>query len=139
MYPVLPFLDRECNADYKIPGTNVVIDKGSRIYIPMLGLHYDEKYFSKPEEYNPDRFYDKKSYNENGLYYIPFGEGPRICIGERFGMLGSKLGLAYIISHFIIERTPDTPVPVEFQPKAFVLQSKVGLPMKFKEITPQLA
>ncbi|KAJ8951051.1 hypothetical protein NQ318_003747 [Aromia moschata] len=53
---------------------------------------------------------------------------------ERFGMLGAKLGLVHIISQFILERTPDTPVPLEFEPKCFTLQSKVGLPMKFKEI-----
>ncbi|KAJ8951050.1 hypothetical protein NQ318_003746 [Aromia moschata] len=60
MYPVLPFIDRKCDADYKIPGTDVVLDKGTPVVIPMLGLHYDEKYFPKPDEFNPERFTNKK-------------------------------------------------------------------------------
>ncbi|KAJ8937029.1 hypothetical protein NQ314_012112 [Rhamnusium bicolor] len=108
-YPVLPFLDRRCNADYQISGTNIVIEKGMPVYIPMLGLHYDEQYFPEPDKYKPERFSDKNAYNGDGLYYLPFGEGPRICIGERFGVLGTKVGLVHILSEFEIERTPDTP------------------------------
>ncbi|KAJ8976489.1 hypothetical protein NQ317_008464 [Molorchus minor] len=136
-YPVLPFLDRRCNKDYQIPGTNVVIERGMPVLIPMLGLHYDEKYFPEPDKYDPERFADKNSINVNGLYYVPFGEGPRICIGERFGLIGTKVGLVHILSEFVVERTAPTPVPIEFAQKSFILQSKVGIPVKFKEYLPE--
>ncbi|KAJ8918366.1 hypothetical protein NQ315_008060 [Exocentrus adspersus] len=118
-YPVLPFLDRRCNEDYKLPGTDFVIEKGMPVYIPMMGLHYDDHYFPKPEIYDPERFSDKNTFNQKGLYFIPFGEGPRICIGERFGMLGVKVGLSHILSEFVLERIPETPVPIKFEPRSF--------------------
>ncbi|XP_018561043.1 cytochrome P450 6k1-like [Anoplophora glabripennis] len=135
-YPVLPFLDRRCNEDYRIPGTDLIIQEGMPVYIPMMALHYDEKYFPEPEKYDPERFVEKNSHNVNGLYYMPFGEGPRACIGERFGMLGVKIGLSHILSEFVLERSPDTPVPVKFEPKSFILQSTVGLPLTFREYHP---
>ncbi|KAJ8951057.1 hypothetical protein NQ318_003753 [Aromia moschata] len=134
MFPPLPFLDRRCIVDYKIPGTNVVIDKGTPIFIPMMGLHYDEKFFSNPKEYNPERWINKNSYNVNGLYYIPFGDGPRTCIGQRFGTLATKLGLVHIISQFTVESTPDTPQSLEFEPRCFLLKAKEELYLKFKDI-----
>lgn len=82
MYPVLPFLDRMCNENYKVPGTDVVIEKGTPIYIPMFGLHYDPKIFPNPKIYNPERFAEN-TVNTEGLSYIPFGDGPRNCIGEK--------------------------------------------------------
>ncbi|CAG9859383.1 unnamed protein product [Phyllotreta striolata] len=134
-YPVLPFLDRKCSEDYKLPGTDLTIEKGTNIYIPMFGLQYDEQYFPEPEKFDPDRFLDSKKCNANGLVYFPFGEGPRICIGERIGLLSVKLGLISVLTKFEVERCRNTPDPVDFAPKSLVLQSKVGLPMTFKRLT----
>ncbi|KAJ3654762.1 hypothetical protein Zmor_013929 [Zophobas morio] len=132
-YPVLPFLDRRCKEDYQIPDSNVVIEKGTPVFIPMFGLHYDEKYFPDPQKYDPERFSDENIKKVTPFSYIPFGEGPRNCIGERFGMLGTKLGLIHILSEFEVEKTHDTPEPLQFEAKSLVLASKVGLPMKFRK------
>ena len=56
-----------------------------------------------------------------------------IFVGERFGMLGTKLGLIHILSEFEVEKTHDTPEPLQFEAKSLVLASKVGLPMKFRK------
>nr|QLL22071.1 cytochrome P450 [Tribolium confusum] len=130
-YPVLPFLDRTCKQDYKIPNSDVVIEKGTPVFIPMFGLHYDEEFYPNPEKFDPERFSEENIKNITPFSYIPFGEGPRNCIGERFGLLGTKLGLIHILSEFEIEKTSETPVPLQFEPKSFVLASKIGLPMKF--------
>ncbi|KAG5884499.1 hypothetical protein JTB14_034563 [Gonioctena quinquepunctata] len=134
-YPVLPFLDRRCLEDYELPGTDLIIKKGMNVYIPMYGMQLDEKYFPEPQKYNPDRFLNK-NFNTNGLVYMPFGDGPRACIGERFGMLSTKLGLVHVLSKFEVEKCSETPCRVEFEPKSFVLQSKIGLSMRFKDIIP---
>nr|CAI5866501.1 unnamed protein product [Callosobruchus analis] len=137
MYPVLPFLDRRCNTEYKVANSDLVIEKGLPVYIPMFGLHFDEKYFPDPFEYKPERFEKGASaYNQDGIVFLPFGEGPRICIGERFGLLATKLALARILSEFEVVRSMQTPDVVEFDPKSFILQSKIGLPMKVKKLTP---
>lgn len=67
--------------DYKFPDTNLIIKKGTKIYIPFYALHMDEKYFPDPQKYNPERFLDK-TINSDGVYYMPFGAGPRICLGN---------------------------------------------------------
>lgn len=45
-----------------------------------MGLHYDEKYFEDPYKFNPDRFADGS--NDYSSVYMPFGNGPRFCIGK---------------------------------------------------------
>lgn len=57
-----------------------MIEKGTAIYIPLFGLHYDEKYFPNPEQYIPDRHIE--NVNAQKLIHFPFGYGPRACIGE---------------------------------------------------------
>lgn len=79
-YP-FPILNRECTKDYPVPGTKFTIQKGTSIVISLLGLHRDEKFFPNPEQYDPERFSDeRKDYNED--MYLPFGAGPRNCIGK---------------------------------------------------------
>lgn len=78
-YPPIPFLDRKSKTDYKIPGTNIVIKKGTGIYIPTLGIQNDNKYFPNAEKYYPERFIEKP---EDAKMIFSFGFGPRSCIGE---------------------------------------------------------
>ncbi|KAH1021285.1 hypothetical protein HUJ04_010820 [Dendroctonus ponderosae] len=79
-YPVLPFLDRTCLRDYKVENSDLVIEKDLDVYIPMFALHYNPEFFPQPQKYDPQRFADKCKINNEGLYYVPFGDGPRICI-----------------------------------------------------------
>lgn len=80
-YPGLPILNRECTKTYPIPGTKFTIEKGTAIVISLLGIHRDEQFFPEPNRYNPDRFTEEhRAYDED--MYMPFGAGPRNCIGE---------------------------------------------------------
>ena len=80
-YPPLTFLSRLCNKDYTIPETNLVVEKGIQVVIPVLGLHRDPKYFPDPEKFEPERFSDEAKRHRPNYVYLPFGEGQRICIG----------------------------------------------------------
>lgn len=82
LYPPVPTLNRECTIDYKIPGTDVVIEKGTYVLISALGLHTDPDIFPSPYEFNPERFSPENKGNIPSYAYLPFGEGPRNCIGE---------------------------------------------------------
>ncbi|XP_060534367.1 uncharacterized protein LOC132706820 [Cylas formicarius] len=138
-YPVLSFLDRRCTNTYKVPNSDLVIEKGIAILIPLFGLHYDQKYFPNPNEFIPERFEDMNQINKEGYYYLPFGEGPRICIGERFGLLGVKLGAINILKEFKVEKTKDTPIPMVFEPRSLLLQSTVGIPVRISPLDDMLA
>lgn len=81
-YPPVTFLDRKCNADYKISGTNIIVEKGTSIYVPVWAIQNDPIYFPSPQEYIPERY--KENINDSKLVYMPFGYGPRSCIGELF-------------------------------------------------------
>ncbi|KAJ4433074.1 hypothetical protein ANN_15331 [Periplaneta americana] len=133
-YPPLPFLDRIATKDYKIPGTNVVIEKGTSLYISLLGIHMDEEVFPDPDKYDPERFSEEGKRSWNSAYYIPFGEGPRYCIGRRFGMLAAKMGVLTVISNFQVSPCAETPNPLILNPKALLLASKGGIPLKFSKI-----
>lgn len=82
IYPIVPLLNRECTKDYKIPDTNLTIEKGTPIIIPVLGLHRDPNIYDNPMEFIPERFLDSPhgGGKVDGLFYSPFGNGPHNCI-----------------------------------------------------------
>lgn len=90
MYPVLPIIDRIAVNDYKVEETGLVIEKGTPILIPMLGLHYDSNYFTNPATYDPEHFSDFNKSTRNPYVFMPFGIGPRSCIGNDFLLVKNK-------------------------------------------------
>lgn len=80
-YPLLGFLDRKCLNDYKVPGTDLVIPAGTAVYVSLDGLQNDPKYFPDPEKFDPYRFSEERKQEIVPYTYMPFGEGPRNCIG----------------------------------------------------------
>lgn len=78
-YPINPLLFRTATQDYIIPNTNVKIDKGKNVFLPILGLQRDPEIYENPMQFKPERFLDSVNGNGNakGLFYLPFGDGPR--------------------------------------------------------------
>jgi hypothetical protein len=74
-------ISRECTKTYKIPDTDIVLEKGILTVIPILALHHDPKYYPDPERFDPERFSEEEKTKRHHYVYLPFGEGPRICIG----------------------------------------------------------
>ena len=125
---MLGFLNRICVKPYKVPGTDVTIEKGTPVLISTLGLQRDPDYYPDPLKFDPERF--DESGSTVPFSFLPFGEGPRICIGnkikllnphrffffpgKRYGILQAKLGIAALISQFKFSPSPQTPPFVEF-------------------------
>ncbi|XP_051155372.1 probable cytochrome P450 6a14 [Leptopilina boulardi] len=112
-YPILPILNRICLKDYQIPNSNFYIKKGMKIIIPVLGLHNDPNIYPNPEEFRPERFDSDQVAKRNSFAYLPFGEGPRICIGKRFGLLQVKVALIKILTEFKITICEKTEIPLK--------------------------
>lgn len=81
-YPIVPILNRECTKEYKIPNTEMVIEKGTPIVIPLLGIQRDPDVYDEPMKFIPERFLTSSNGNAKakGICYSPFGDGSRICI-----------------------------------------------------------
>lgn len=80
-------LNKICTKEYKLPpckntDEEVTIEVDTPIIIPLYALHNDPKYFPNPEKFDPDRFSESRISEITKGSYIPFGEGPRICVGK---------------------------------------------------------
>jgi cytochrome P450 family 6 len=136
-YPIVPMLNRVCTNGYKFSGTNFEIEKGTQVFIPVLGLHRDPNIYKNPLEFRPERFLNSPngSENTNGLFYLPFGDGPRNCIGARMGKLQTKLGLAKILSKFSFELVDKNWAKreVTFDPRLIVIAPRENVMIKIKK------
>ena len=98
-YPLVPFLERKCCSDYKLPAPTgngtITLPAGTGVYIPVLGLHFDATYFSEPENFDPDRFIEGNKHSRPKYTYLPFGEGPRMCIGKDRQFISPHYNLSF--------------------------------------------
>lgn len=134
-YPPLAFLDRVAGADYKIPDSDLVLEKGTPVYLSMLGVHNDPEYFPDPDKYDPLRFTDENKKKRPACTYFPFGDGPRICIGMRLGLMQSKLGLVKLLSKYEVTPCEATPIPLVLDTRGFATTSLGGLPLNVRKLT----
>ncbi|XP_061729694.1 cytochrome P450 6k1-like [Cydia pomonella] len=104
MHPQVSTLDRVGKEDYKIPGTNYTIEKGTAIYISIYGLHEDPMHFENPRTYDPGRFNKDRVVSDA---YLPFGAGPRMCLGTKIGLLHTKAVVSMILAHYEIHQNPE--------------------------------
>ncbi|XP_015840000.1 probable cytochrome P450 6a14 isoform X2 [Tribolium castaneum] len=124
MYPPVPVLTRKCVKDYKIPDQDVIIQKGTRVFIPVLGIHYDSDLYPNPSQFDPDRFSEEKKKSRHGYAHLPFGEGPRICIGMRFGLMQTKVGLTALLKNYKFSVNSKTQTPLKMKPNSFILAAE---------------
>jgi len=84
LYPAVVRLERKCAQDYRIPETNMVIPKGTYVGIAAAGIHRDEKYYPNPNQFDPERFNAENKAQRHQYAHMPFGHGPRNCIGTYY-------------------------------------------------------
>lgn len=132
MYPPLLILNRECTKDWKIPNTDIVVKRGVQVVIPAFALQRDEKYYPNPDQFVPERFNAENSAGKSFVDrpYMPFGEGPRVCIGIRLGKMQSKVGLVLMLKNYNFDLIGSTLKPLVINPKSFVIAPIGGLPLR---------
>ncbi|KAF7988572.1 hypothetical protein HCN44_001145 [Aphidius gifuensis] len=126
-YPLVPFLTRQCTEAIELGDTGLKIPKGMDIIIPVLGLHRDPNIYPDPHKFDPERFNEKNTAERHPCVYLGFGEGPRICIGLRFGFLQVKIALISLLSKYKFSIAPSTPDLLDFESFSLVLISKSGI------------
>jgi cytochrome P450 family 6 len=140
-YPPAPLTVRECTKDYNLPDANFVVEEGTAVAVPILGIHYDQEYYPNPEEFDPERFNQTNKTLRPRYSFIPFGEGPRYCIGERgrcwgykriirvfpgmsFARMQIKAGLVSLLRSYEFGVSRKTEEPVKIKASSFVLAAK---------------
>nr|CAD7580213.1 unnamed protein product [Timema californicum] len=126
-YPPAPNLYRKCTVPYPIPGTSITLEQGTRVLIPAYAIHHDPEFYPDPEKFNPERFTEENKGSRPSCTYLPFGEGPRICIGVRFGLMQVKVGLATLVRHYRFTACDRTAVPLVLDPRSYVTAAKGGI------------
>ncbi|XP_047998833.1 cytochrome P450 6B7-like [Leguminivora glycinivorella] len=130
IFPSLGYLQRKCVKPYTIPGTDITIDPGVNVIVPVKSLHLDPQFFPDPEEFRPERFHPDNVASIDKYIYLPFGTGPRACIGERLGYMQSLAGLAAVLSRFSVAPSKSTIRKPAVDPTIMSVQSvKGGLPL----------
>ncbi|XP_068622880.1 cytochrome P450 6g1-like [Battus philenor] len=117
---------RKCTRRYTLPGTDVTLDSGVKILIPLEAIHNDPQYFEEPHEFMPERFRPARVAARNKRAYLPFGAGPRYCIGARLGMMQSLVGLAAVLSRSSVRPAPGAPRVLGAHPTSTVVQNLAG-------------
>jgi cytochrome P450 family 6 len=82
MYPPAMTMNRQCTKNYQMPGSDLKLESGTIVTVPIYALHRDPQYWPEPDRFDPERFTEQNKKNRTPYTYMPFGEGPRICIGE---------------------------------------------------------
>jgi cytochrome P450 family 6 len=108
-------------------GGTYEVEVGTPVAIPVYGIHHDPQYFPDPEHYDPERFSEENKNTRHRHSYLPFGDGPRICLGFRFALMQVKAGLATVIRNFEVRSSKRTPNPFLPDPHYFLLAAKGGL------------
>jgi cytochrome P450 len=108
LYPPAAYISREATAQDMVAGEPVRV--GTQVWISPWVLHRHRKYWERPTAFTPDRFTGKLSPWTGGGAFLPFGAGPRICIGATFAMAEAHIMLAMLVSRFRITLDAARPV-----------------------------
>nr|QTM97430.1 Cytochrome P450 [Sitophilus oryzae] len=134
LFPPLMSLSRICNQDYTFKGTNFTLEKGTPVVISIIGLHHDPDLFPDPEKFDPERFSPENKHKIVPYSYMPFGDGPRICIGRRFGLMQAGIGLVRILKDFKVDISSKTKLPLVIKPGGIFIETTEPLYLKLTKL-----
>lgn len=107
LFPPVWAIGRKAVSEDRISG--VVISKGATMFISVYGLHRNPNFWESPLEFLPERFHNKIPNN----IFMPFGKGPRACVGANFGFLEIQIILCLLIKNFKINLVRQEAIEVE--------------------------
>jgi cytochrome P450 len=125
LYPPAPFLSRAAIADDRIG--DLEIPGGSVVTIAPYVLHRHRTLWDEPDAFKPERFLPEQRGNIDRFAYLPFGAGPRVCIGASFALQEAVVVLASIIRAVRLDlKAGHTVMPLH----RITLRPQDGLPMR---------
>nr|WDY85985.1 cytochrome P450 9Z213 [Pagiophloeus tsushimanus] len=133
-------VDRLCTKPYTIEPVNpdekpVHLKVGDILLLPIQGIHRDPEFYPNPYKFDPERFSDENKDNIRPYTYLPFGSGPRNCIGSRFALLECKALFYHLLLNFEIVPTKQTTIPLKLNKGSFNHTAEGGFWLGLKRIT----
>ncbi|MEM7368537.1 MAG: cytochrome P450 [Bacteroidota bacterium] len=125
LFPPAWAIGREAIGPDEIDG--YPIRKKYQILMSSYALHRNPRYWQEPDRFEPDRFSPEKVKERHRFAYLPFGGGPRFCIGNNFALMEMQLVLVMISQRFRIDLVPDHPVKME---PVITLRPMYGMKMR---------
>lgn len=131
-WPPAMMTDRVCNKEiaFIVDGQTITIKEKQQLWIPIYGLHMDAKYFPDPEKFDPERYNEENVGKIVPGSYIPFGIGPRNCIGSRFALLQIKAIIFHLMKHFTFEICEKTIFPLKLGNLTVVPEKGIHLELR---------
>lgn len=100
-----------------------------------MAIHMDPEFYPQPERFDPDRFSADQVRERNPITFLPFGDGPRNCIGVRFGMMQVRIGLVTLLRNFRFLISADrTTHPLVLSKTEFILAPEGGMWLDVQKI-----
>jgi cytochrome P450 len=130
LYPPFWMIDRVAVADDRVG--DIAIPAGSTVIVYVYGAHHAPRYWPDPESFKPERFTKANAAQHTPFTHLPFGGGPRGCIGGNYAMLQILMILSEILRRYDLQLTPGQTI----EPRPMViLRPKNGIRMTFTEAT----
>ncbi|XP_013396133.1 cytochrome P450 3A24 [Lingula anatina] len=133
MYPLGFVLDRVPNQDTTVKG--MIIPKGTGVIVPVYAIHFDPELYPDPEKFDPERFTPEEKADRNPYSYMPFGMGPRNCIGMRLALLQMKVAIVKVLQNLTFKTCEKTQIPLKFM-KSRPFTPEKGIWLKVEERCP---
>uniref|UniRef100_A0A3B4H0M9 unspecific monooxygenase n=1 Tax=Pundamilia nyererei TaxID=303518 RepID=A0A3B4H0M9_9CICH len=127
LFPIASRLERVAKASVEING--FVIPKGMVVVVPTWPMHRDPEIWPEPEKFKPERFSKENKETIDPYSYMPFGAGPRNCIGMRFALVVMKLAIVEILQRYSFSVCKETEIPIELDIQG-LLQPKRPIKLK---------
>lgn len=124
LYPAVWLLPRQAREEDEIGGYRVA--PGADVVLCPYTLHRHPDFWERPNEFDPDRFEPGRSTGRPRYAYIPFGAGPRVCVGSSLGMLEATIVAATVARDLRLSTVPGYDVRPE---PMLTLRVRGGLPM----------
>jgi cytochrome P450 len=128
IYPPAWMIGRTLSTDQEFGGWHV--PAGSVVAVSPLLMHHDARWFPEPDTFDPDRWLDARREGVPRHAYLPFGTGPRSCIGEQFAWAEAVTALAVIARRWSAQTDPDHTVRAQYR---IVLRPANGIPMTLRD------
>jgi PHYB activation tagged suppressor 1 len=108
LYPPVPALKRKVKKRVKLG--KLILPAGMELYISPLAVHHDPEIWGEDaDQFNPERFERgvcKATINNSAAVFLPFGFGPRTCVGLNFAIMEAKIALAMILQRYTFTLSP---------------------------------